>query len=384
MTNPNSQPPRDERQDELIASVVAFAAIGTVLFLGLGRLGGNQVFSTQRIEGNGRSRQPEESLFGFLQQPDRNELDGDERDSNDQRGTAAGSADEAAPRRAESDREARRELDAVEQANRQDFRARRPRSTGSIPPAIIAVPDSVEDVEVPVSAADVDGDAAEVPADEAPAATALPENEAPAGEPVEETPPELTDVSSNYWAAPFINRLGEEGIVAGFNDNTFRPDEPVTRAQFAAQLAQAFASQTPNETASYTDVDADYWAADPIQQVSNANFMSGYPEGNFLPGESVTRLEVLISLASGLELSEPGAPQELLSVYTDQNQIPEWAIPKIAAATENELAVNHPEPSTLNPSQPATRAETAAMIYQALVQQGQLAPVESTYIVSPE
>ncbi|MEM1394854.1 MAG: S-layer homology domain-containing protein, partial [Cyanobacteria bacterium P01_H01_bin.150] len=42
------------------------------------------------------------------------------------------------------------------------------------------------------------------------------------------------DVSSNYWAAPFIQELAQRGVIAGFPDGSFRPDAPVTRSQYAA------------------------------------------------------------------------------------------------------------------------------------------------------
>ncbi|MGB3616464.1 MAG: S-layer homology domain-containing protein, partial [Elainellaceae cyanobacterium] len=134
----------------------------------------------------------------------------------------------------------------------------------------------------------------------------------------------------------------------------------------------------------YSDVASDYWASESIRQVSGDEFMSGYPEGDFRPFESVSRLEVLVALVSGLSLDQPEAVQDILSTYSDQGQIPEWAAPKIAAATAGNLVVSHPNPSSLNPSQPATRAETAAMIYQALVRQGKLESVSSDYIVQPK
>ncbi|MGF1513265.1 MAG: S-layer homology domain-containing protein [Elainellaceae cyanobacterium] len=377
MTNPNpNPPPRDERQDELIAGVVAFAAIGTILFLGLGRLGGNQIFSAQPLSDAERSRRAGDALFGF-------DLDDDEALPEAEGRIAAGvlESDDAVGLEDRSLAEERRlergtnilEQDSPPRVNRADS------------PIVIAPAPRVEGT-APVPSAGVTGEnLSELPATDESAEELF---ESPVDEEAGAAPEagaeELIDVAADYWAVPFINRLDEENIIAGFNDGTFRPEQPVTRAEFAALLTQAFVEQSADETVPYGDVTADYWAADPISRVSQADFMSGYPDGDFLPGELVSRLEVLVSLVSGLGLDAPESPEEILSTYTDQDQILEWAVPQIAAATQNELAVNHPNPEALNPQQPATRAETAAMIHQALVQQGRLEPIDSEYIVQSE
>ena len=73
-----------------------------------------------------------------------------------------------------------------------------------------------------------------------------------------------------------------------------------------------------------------------------------------------------------------------LEYYQDANQIPNYAQSSIAAATEQQLVVNYPDLTRLNPDQPATRAEVAAFIYQALYSQGQASVIPSPYIVCTE
>ena len=379
MTNqtPTPQPPRDERQDELIACIIAFGAIGTVLFLGLGRLGTQPLFSTaQRLAGSTSSRSAnatdvEEELFDFL-------LADDEPDDSQEIVQERLSAAERRRLAERADRPGAAPFIVVPSANDP--------IVAELDEDVIALDEDAarEDLTDAVDPTpEADSGVAVVPEPE----TNLAEEDAPA-EPADTEDISgievLADVDSDYWAAPFIDRLAEEGIVTGFMDSTFRPDEPVTRAQFAAQLSQAFGTPDDPAGTNYSDITGDYWASGAIGQVSAADFMSGYPEGDFRPNEQVSRLEVLIALASGLSLEQPSAVDELLAQYRDQNRIPDWAAPKIAAATDESLVVNHPEPDSLNPDQAATRAETAAMIYQALVQQGRLEPVSSEYIVRPE
>jgi hypothetical protein len=192
------------------------------------------------------------------------------------------------------------------------------------------------------------------------------------------------DVPSDYWALPFITTLAAQDIIAGTPEGEFEPEQPVTRAEFAIQLQEAFNREAGQDVVNYDDITDDDSAAEAIREATQMGFLTGYPGGNFRPNESISRLEVLIALVSGLNLEPPATPEESLQVYEDSEQIPNWAQPKIAAATEAGIVVNYPNPEQLNPSQPATRAETAALLHQALVEVGQVEPVDSEYVVRPE
>lgn len=198
----------------------------------------------------------------------------------------------------------------------------------------------------------------------------------------------FSDVSFGYWARPFIQRLAAENIIAGFPDGTFRPDQPVTRAQFAAIIRQAFSRQQIRQYRGFTDIAANYWATPAIQQAFSTGFMSGFPDGTFRPDQRIPKVQALVSLASGLELNPRGSVENVLQqFYRDANQIPDYARPAIAAATQNRLVVNYPNVNFLNPEEIATRADVAAFIYQALVNQGAFEPIAtnleaSTYIVN--
>ncbi|MEA5500286.1 S-layer homology domain-containing protein [Limnoraphis robusta] len=194
----------------------------------------------------------------------------------------------------------------------------------------------------------------------------------------------LSDVPSEFWAKEFIEYTTENQIIVPYNDGTFQPDKPITRAELAAQLENAFIPQKDQSAQlNYKDVKPDNWAQQAIVDVTQTGFMRGYPGEIFLPNEVVPRVQVLVALVSGLDLKPPRNPEETLKVYQDADQIPKWAVEKIAAATEAGLVVNHPEQNTLNPNQPATRAEVSAMIYQALVESGKAEPISSDYIVKP-
>lgn len=190
------------------------------------------------------------------------------------------------------------------------------------------------------------------------------------------------DVPANYWAQTFIQELAARNIIKGFPDGSFRPDAPVTRAQFAAILSQSMNKQTIRGNTTFTDVASDYWAATAIQKAYTTGFMSGYSATTFRPNENISRVQILVSLANGLGYSPTKSTDLTLQVYSDASTIPTYARNSVAAATENRMVVNYPNLKILNPNQTATRAEVAAFIYQALVRSGQIKATPSSYIVN--
>lgn len=188
----------------------------------------------------------------------------------------------------------------------------------------------------------------------------------------------FSDVKADYWARPFISALTERNIITGFPDGTFKPEQPVSRAEFAAMIQKAF-NQNPVRELSrggFKDVPADYWAISAIQEAYETGFMSGYPGNFFFPNQQIPKVQAIVALTNGLGLTSNDTAS-LASYYTDVNAIPNYAVDEVTAATRANLVVNYPQVRQLNPLQPLTRAEAAAYLYQALVRQGQLQPLAS-------
>lgn len=191
------------------------------------------------------------------------------------------------------------------------------------------------------------------------------------------------DVPDDYWAKPYIDALSSRELTSGFEDGLFRPDQPVTRAQIANIVSKAFDLEADEESLAFSDVADNYWARERIEKTVRGGFMTGYPDDTFAPDANVTRVEAFTTLVTGLGIEPPADVQQTVSRYTDADAIPNWATDKVAAATAGNLVVNHPELNQLNPEQPTTRAELAAMIYQALVSRGAVEPIDSEYVVKP-
>jgi hypothetical protein len=258
------------------------------------------------------------------------------------------------------------------------------------------------------------------------------------------------DVTPDYWASPFIRVLAEQNIIQGYLDGTFRPEQPVDRDEFAAMIRQAFNQEREKTIPSgsvFNDVPNNYWAAPPIEEAYETGFMTGFPGRLFLPQQEVSRVQAIVSLTNGLELgynpattaaattpaqqrraskkpiffplafsalmepvlktatlipaavapattatdskaAEPAALDYVQSYYQDAEQIPDYALEKVAAATQEGMVVNYPNPKLLNPNDPLNRGAAAALIYQALVRQGKLQPLAENeeanrYVVVP-
>ncbi|AKG23885.1 S-layer homology domain-containing protein [Calothrix sp. 336/3] len=192
----------------------------------------------------------------------------------------------------------------------------------------------------------------------------------------------FTDLPSNHWSRKFINALSSRNIIKGFDDYSFRPNQAVNRAEYAAILKQAFNQKLRQQGLSFQDVPTNYWAGNAINQSIGMGFLKGYPNNTFNPNQRIPRVQVLVSLVSGLGLKPPSNLAKVVSIYKDAKDIPPYAVNAIAAATKNGLVVNYPDRAFLNPNQPATRGEVAVMIHQALVKTGRLEKTSSPYLVS--
>ncbi|BAY19653.1 beta-Ig-H3/fasciclin [Anabaenopsis circularis NIES-21] len=190
----------------------------------------------------------------------------------------------------------------------------------------------------------------------------------------------FSDVSSDYWATPFIQALAARNVISGFPDGSFKPNQAVTRAEFATMIQKAFNQNSVRQISSggFTDVPANYWAASAIQEAYETGFMTGYPGNVFQPNLQIPKVQAIAALSSGLNLNSSGTASDVLNTYyTDASAIPDYAVNNVAAATQANIVVNYPDVKQLNPQVPLTRAEAAGLLYQALVRQGQAQPLAS-------
>jgi S-layer homology domain len=120
----------------------------------------------------------------------------------------------------------------------------------------------------------------------------------------------LSDYAGN-WAEPFIKVLIDKNIIVGYPDGTFKPDQPFTRAEFAALLNKAFELPPIRESIAFKNVPQNYWAAAVIDKAYRSGFLAGYPNGIFGPNQNIIRIESLVSLTNGSQLQPDGSPDRV-------------------------------------------------------------------------
>ncbi len=188
----------------------------------------------------------------------------------------------------------------------------------------------------------------------------------------------LSDFSGN-WAEPFIKVLTDKNIIVGYPDGTFRPDQPVTRAEFAALLNKAFELQPIRESQSFRDIPNNFWAAAVIDKAYRSGFLAGYPDNTFGPLKNIVRIESLVALTNGSKLQPDGSADRVNELFADAAQIPSYGRNALLAATQKcvSVSVSYPTNKTYDPNRVATRADVAASIHQVLVAAGRLPALAS-------
>ncbi|ABD03848.1 putative S-layer protein [Synechococcus sp. JA-2-3B'a(2-13)] len=185
---------------------------------------------------------------------------------------------------------------------------------------------------------------------------------------------QLSDIST-YWGAQYIAGLNERQIIGGFPDGTFRPNESITRAQFAVIVTKAFGLDTNVPVRSFADP-IPSWAAPSIGAAAAAGFVSGFPDGTFRPNDVLTRAQAITVLTraatNGRLIEDAGQIDAILSAFGDANLVPNFARAPIATAVQKGLLVLYPNPTQLNAQAVATRGEVAALTYQALAKVGRV------------
>jgi hypothetical protein len=189
-----------------------------------------------------------------------------------------------------------------------------------------------------------------------------------------------------HWATECIHRLATNRIIRGYRDNTFRPDEPLMRVEFAVVLQTAFPNrEEKRESINFVDIPQGYWAESAIRYATRTGFLQGFPEKTFKPAEPLTKAEVLMALSNGLELKASQSPEEILPEhFQNVEEIPDYATNAIAGAVEAGLLSQLPEDKQLAANELATRAEVASFLCQALkLTSAQETATESTPEATP-
>lgn len=169
----------------------------------------------------------------------------------------------------------------------------------------------------------------------------------------------FSDVPQGYWAKDAIEYLATIGILGGYPDGTFKPETPLTRAELSAILvrargiAPAAVSDKP-----YPDLAVDNWAAGYVKDASDMKLVSGYPDGSFMPGKSLSRAEGVVIVSRFAELA---TPKSVTADPFPDVSTKHWAAFEIKSALDAGL-LDYLNGGKFEPARELTRAEVAEIL----------------------
>jgi hypothetical protein len=192
------------------------------------------------------------------------------------------------------------------------------------------------------------------------------------------------DVDAGRWYAKYVNYLQSNNMVSGYPDSSFRPNNDVTRAEFAAMLAKSRGiTVTPGVQTQFRDVPSSHWASGAVSLASSKGWITGYPDGTFGPDKPITHAEMYTIVSKLLEGDTPANTSNVLSDFTDSGSVPTWAEQPVAMVVSNGVYINEVTPNQIDPFNRATRADVATTLAK-LVNQPFRTPITIATTQVPE
>ena len=183
-----------------------------------------------------------------------------------------------------------------------------------------------------------------------------------------------TDIPDGFWANPEINKLTKENVAFGYPNGTFRPNANISRAEFASLIVRGMNMENDigdSKSYNFKDVPRNHWAYNIINAARANNLMTGYPDDTFRPDNAVTKIEAMTMLSKKIEGNMTNEhANEILSKYSDGNKVPEWAKKDVAKVLEANALSDMPNPDKIYVGSNASRAEVASMLDNVRVSLG--------------
>ncbi|WP_096241737.1 S-layer homology domain-containing protein [Alteribacillus bidgolensis] len=172
---------------------------------------------------------------------------------------------------------------------------------------------------------------------------------------------QFTDVSSGFWAEKEIEYLAEEGIISGYEDGTFRPNEPVKRSQAASMIVEALDLDTTNRPAAdFKDIDNSFHAYDVAATVQDEGIIGGR-DGHFMPNNALTRGQMAAVLNRSFDFEQPEGTYNFADVDEEDTFYND-----ISTIAEVGVTTGYSEDNTFRPNNETTRAQFSVFLARVL------------------
>ncbi len=169
---------------------------------------------------------------------------------------------------------------------------------------------------------------------------------------------------AGHWAEQFIAKLAARNIVSGYPDGSVKPDLEISRAEMAVIVVKSVGLE-PAKDISLKFKDADQipaWAAGYIQAGVEAGIIAGYEDNTFRASRNLSREEMVVLILKAYEF---GTSEKVDFSFTDAKDIGDWSKPFVAKAVELEFVVGYPD-NTFKPKKSVTRAEAFTVLVKAI------------------
>lgn len=168
----------------------------------------------------------------------------------------------------------------------------------------------------------------------------------------------FVDLQTDHWSYKAVSSLSASGIISGYQDGSFLPDNSITRAEFAKLMTTAF-KFTGSKEKRFSDVDDNAWYSDFVNVAADNELINGY-EGNFMPEDKIKRQDaILIAYRCAQRV---GVTYSGTYNFDDMYDADTYAWPAIFSLAANKV-ISGDDTNCVNPQSEITRAEAAQLIY---------------------
>jgi hypothetical protein len=179
----------------------------------------------------------------------------------------------------------------------------------------------------------------------------------------------FSDVTK-HWAKADIELLASKLIVKGVTDTSFAPNNNITRAEFASLLVRALGLTIKTEATTFKDVKSSDWFAGAVGAAVKANLVSGFEDNSFKPNDTITREQMAVMVAraitaAGKKVDSSAKPNETLAKFNDNASISSWAQDAVAQSVQANIIAGMTD-KTFVPSAQASRAQAVVMLKRLL------------------
>ena len=178
--------------------------------------------------------------------------------------------------------------------------------------------------------------------------------------PLANTSPTFSDVPYDHWAYVYIQGIYDAGLTTGYPDGSYRPGRSVTRAEMAVFLLKGLGVSVPPIDGSHEFIDiAGHWAEKYIEELSDQGISGGYPNETYRPERLVTRAEMAVFLLKAIHGGTYTPPTAAIGAFPDISG--HWAEDWITQLAAEGITLGYPD-GTFQPDWTVTRAEMAVFL----------------------